>query len=281
MTTLFIFKNFFINCVYLYLNEYSVIVKLKIFFTYLKLTVTLLTIADLLRLKKTTVLGYKVDAFNYRTLQYLFGEIFVRNEYFFKSKLKKPIIIDCGSNLGMSVIFFKFLFPQAIIHAFEPDPITFHLLEKNIRNNNLSDVYLHNEAVSDKEGELTFYTDTIPGSLLMSLVKNRISGKEIKVQTISLADFIKNMKVNFFKIDIEGHEDVVIKDMANKKVLSKFDEMVIEYHHNIPNHASRFAEFISFLERSGFKYQIDASIIPVYSQRFQDILVRAYKKNES
>lgn len=259
------------------MNEYPVSEKLKIFFTYIKLTVTLLTIANLLRLKKTTVLGYKVEAFNYRTLQYLFGEIFVRNEYYFKSKLQKPVIIDCGSNIGMSVIFFKFLFPQAIIHAFEPDPITFKLLEKNIIANNFKNVYLHNEAVSDEKGELVFYTDVIPGSLLMSLIKDRISVKEIKVPAISLGDFIKNMKVNFLKMDIEGHEERVLKDLVSKKVLSNFDELIIEYHHNIHNHPSNFSIFLEYLEKASFKYQLDTSSIPIYKQKFQDILIYGYK----
>ena len=277
MLQLFIIKNFIFNCVYLAMTPYPSDMKMQIFLAYLKLTTTLLFIDPIARFKQTTVLGLTIEAFNYRTLQYLFGEIFVRNEYFFQTDVKKPVIIDCGSNIGMSVIFFKFLYPHATIHAFEPDPVTFALLEKNIKVNKLSDVHLHNEAVSDKKDQLTFYTEVTPGSLLMSVIKDRISGKEIKVPAISLADFMKKLNVTFLKMDIEGHENAVMKDLASKKILSSFDKMAIEYHHNIPAHPSRLAEFLVDIEKAGFNYQIDAASIPVIDRKFQDILIAAYK----
>lgn len=258
------------------MNKYPVGVKLRILFTYAKLVFISLTWAKIANTKKARVLGFVVEAFDYWTLQYLFGEIFVRSEYYFSSKSKKPIIMDCGSNIGMSILFFKFLFPDSVIHGFEPDPVTFALLDKNIKSNNLSGVHLHNVAVSDREEEISFYTDETPGSLLMSVIKGRMSSKEIKIPTIRFVDFIADYKVNFLKIDIEGHENVVFADLAASKALSKIDEMIIEYHHNITGEKSKLSGFLSLLEQSGFNYQIDGSTVPIYTKKFQDILIYAY-----
>ena len=60
--------------------------------------------------------------FFYSATELLHGlkEIFIENIY--KQTLReKPYIIDCGANIGMSVIYMKQLYPQAEIIAFEPD----------------------------------------------------------------------------------------------------------------------------------------------------------------
>src|SRR5690349_14366069 len=48
-------------------------------------------------------------------------EIFIDKVYLFHSAELSPRIIDCGANIGLSVIFFKRTFPSAKIIAFEPD----------------------------------------------------------------------------------------------------------------------------------------------------------------
>src|SRR5262245_6977657 len=53
---------------------------------------------------------------------YMFEEIFAKASYSFHSDTDRPLIFDCGSNIGMSVLFFKKLYPTARITAFEPDP---------------------------------------------------------------------------------------------------------------------------------------------------------------
>lgn len=70
-------------------------------------------------------------------LRILFREIFIEPSYFFRTERPHPLIVDCGSNIGMSVIFFKLLYPDARVLAFEPDPAPFELLEQNIRTNGM------------------------------------------------------------------------------------------------------------------------------------------------
>src|SRR5882672_4300265 len=101
---------------------------------------------------KVRLLGYEVSGFSYSALDYLFREVFLSGEYFFKTSEARPVIIDCGSNIGMSVLYFKYLFPDSRIMAFEPNPNTFRLLQKNMAANKVRDVRLHDIAVSDREG---------------------------------------------------------------------------------------------------------------------------------
>lgn len=56
---------------------------------------------------KESVLKYLVSAHDYKTLHYLFKEIFISNEYYFNPRTKEPIILDCGANIGMASLYFK------------------------------------------------------------------------------------------------------------------------------------------------------------------------------
>jgi predicted O-methyltransferase YrrM len=51
--------------------------------------------------------------------------------YRFNSLITKPLILDCGANVGVSVLYFKRLYPDAEIIAFEPDEDVFAILKQN------------------------------------------------------------------------------------------------------------------------------------------------------
>ena len=52
----------------------------------------------------------------------------MRHEYYFHTDKENPVIIDAGANIGDSMIYFKYLYPQATIYSFEPDVATFAYL---------------------------------------------------------------------------------------------------------------------------------------------------------
>ena len=56
------------------------------------------------------LLGYKISFMGEAHLRWLFGEIFMDASYFFHTDNDRPLIFDCGSNIGMSVLFFKKLY---------------------------------------------------------------------------------------------------------------------------------------------------------------------------
>lgn len=110
--------------------------------------------------------NYEVGFFDYFGLDYLFNEIFVGLEYHFETDQRAPFIIDCGSNIGMSILFFKTRYPDAEILGFEPSAQAFAQLQENVNRNLLRDVRVLPVAVSDTEGTIDFFIDPdAPGSL--------------------------------------------------------------------------------------------------------------------
>jgi hypothetical protein len=59
-------------------------------------------------------------------------EIYIDECYKFKAPNQEPRIIDCGANVGLSVFYFKHLYPLAKIQAFEADPVICGALRTNV-----------------------------------------------------------------------------------------------------------------------------------------------------
>jgi FkbM family methyltransferase len=225
------------------------------------------------------MLGFDIVYFDRPSLLNLYREIFVRQHYYFRPDTDSPLILDCGANLGMATLYFKWLYPKARIEAFEPDPTTFAALEKNVSQNQLTDVVTHNCALWSENGDIEFFVDhTIPGSPLMSTDRSRLDGMAIRVPSKRLSDFVLG-PVDFLKLDVEGSEHQVLCDLLSSGKAQSIKQMVVEYHHHIGDERSRLADFLRQLEQAGFEYQIHASLFPVTSQGvFQDMLIGAYRK---
>lgn len=248
--------------------------------TYLKL-LTKLIFHKIFKInyKKEKILNFVIFLFNYEVLVALFESIFIENEYYFQAANPLPAIIDVGSNIGVSVLYFKYLYPKSKIIAFEPDPETFKLLHRTIESNKLKNVKLHQIAVSDKKGIAYFYNDQDnPGSLLMSLRKERLPKDKVRVKTDVLSKYIPK-DLDLLKMDIEGAEEEVIPELSKHMSLRKVRYLVFEYHHHIDLNKDSFSNILGYLERNGFGYQIVSKLrSPVKQLIFQDILVYAKRK---
>ena len=60
-------------------------------------------------------------------------------------------VFDCGSNIGLSVRYFKYRLPNAKIVCFEPNEDTFLMLKKNTEK--IEGVELHNIGLANEKGE--------------------------------------------------------------------------------------------------------------------------------
>ena len=221
--------------------------------------------------------GYKVWGFDYSTLDYLFREVFLSKEYSFEPTTPEPVIIDCGSNIGMSILYFKDLFPKAKISGFEANPNTYKLLKKNVETNNLQDVQLYNVALSDHDGEISFFISENIGTLVGSTRSDRGGSVELKCVASKLSDHIKHFdKIDLIKMDVEGSEHLIIKDLVESSCMKIADQFLVEYHHHINNDPSMLADFLKKFETSGFDYSIKAGFRTLGS--FQDILIHFYKR---
>jgi FkbM family methyltransferase len=225
------------------------------------------------------ILDYRVKAYSLPTLAFLFREVFVDLDYHFVTDVPNPVILDCGSNIGMSVLFFKSLYPQASIIGFEPARQTFELLRHNVDSNHLPDVTVRQCAVGDSETPIAFFETAVAGSVTASIRAPRGGEKPVMVPQVRLSQII-DREIDFLKLDVEGAEWNVLNDLVASGRLRSIRQMVIEYHHHIEPEDDRLSAFLLELERHGYGYQLRAMPYGVRRPRqFQDLLIYAYRKD--
>jgi FkbM family methyltransferase len=178
---------------------------------------------------------------------YLFSlkEIFIDEVYKFKSKNEKPYILDCGSNIGLSSIYFKRLYPEAQIVGFEPDRQNFSLLKFNLSQFNYNDITIYQKAIWVENRELYFERSSSIGGHITDEERKNVE----KIESLRLKDFL-DRKIDFLKIDIEGFEYDVIFDCKDK--LINVGNIFIEYHSN-QNNPQMLGEMVIILKNAGFR----------------------------
>lgn len=65
--------------------------------------------------------GFKFEIADNLSFLFQYKEIFVDEYYKFKSDNESPVIYDCGSNVGTSCAYFKMIYPNSKIKAFEAE----------------------------------------------------------------------------------------------------------------------------------------------------------------
>ena len=183
----------------------------------------------------------------------IYRDVFIKRIYHFVAQCKNPLILDCGSNIGGTILYFKHIYPQARIIGFEPDPLIFSYLEENIKRNGIKGVELIRAALNGKEGIFEFYSDGKQGSRLEHHLRTNLEGWEKhEVRCVRLKNYLTE-PVDFMKMNIEGAEWEVLSDCKDRLQLIR--EMIIEYHH-LPGLPRTLHHILGLLDRQGFEYQI-------------------------
>ena len=181
-----------------------------------------------------------------------YEEVFKDKIYEFISNRENPVIIDCGANMGLSVLFFSKYYPNATIIAFEPEEPIFNILKRNVYTYKLENVILHKKAVWDKETTLQFFTDKGMGGSVTNVYTNQAP---TVVETIVLKDFL-HQKIDFLKMDIEGAEYTVLKSCGS--LLQNVENIFVEYHSFI-NEEQHLDDLLLLLKQNGFRYHLKQS----------------------
>ena len=207
---------------------------------------------------------------------YSHREIFIDEIYKFICNNDNPVIVDCGSNYGTSILYFKQLYPNAHIVGVEADPSIFEILEINIDKQNYNNITLLNKAISTDQGPVEFYGEGADGGRIHT---NLESKNTYEVETIPLDDLIEN-NVDFLKMDIEGSEADVI---CHSNKLKKVNEIFIEYHSFVDGD-QRLGDLLSCLTENGFRYYIQSQFcskkpfMKVESQLGMDLQLNIFAK---
>lgn len=180
-----------------------------------------------------------------------FEEIFWREIYHFPTSAKTPLILDCGANVGLSVIYFKLLYPQSRVIAFEPDEQIYALLHRNVAEFALENVELVNKAVWKEDATLEFAAD---GGVGGRVVTGHPSS--VKVPAIRLRPFLEH-PVDLLKLDIEGAETVVLEDCRD--LLKNVSKLFIEFHGD-SHSPQNLQRVLTILNEAGFRYYIKEAV---------------------
>jgi FkbM family methyltransferase len=154
-------------------------------------------------------------------------EIFVREVYLPPESLK-PIevlrIVDVGSNVGYSVVYWASLFRNAAIEAFEPHPEILRALRANLALNGLNERVKIFPFAAGTQNTTALLTDAGVGSTLTQ--DRSAAGYEVSVKDFFEA--VGSGQIDLLKMDCEGAEYDLIADprFANLNVKS----MVLEWH---------------------------------------------------
>lgn len=176
-----------------------------------------------------------------------YKEIFVSEIYRFDAGKEAPSILDLGANIGLSVLYFKSLYPKARVTAFEADPAIYECLKENVHANGFHDVELINKAVWDSNGTLCFQAEGGDGGRVAS------GDDGVEVEAIDIREHLASNTYDFLKMDIEGAEHVVFP--AIKDYLPQFKYIFLEYH-STPDRPQALASMLDFLSQAGFRFDI-------------------------
>ena len=191
---------------------------------------------------------YNVKLFNPNfkdpTFRYCNGGAYGNFYSNYLNKLKKKFhYIDIGANIGIYSLIASKNNKCIKIDAFEPNPAIYKNLKKN-----LSHLYYANSnevAITNKFGEIKFYID------LKSSGSSQIDNPKsnLKINAVN-RDFLKLLinKDQFIniKIDVEGHEHIVLDEIINSFDLKKINSIYIEIANDkvvLNNYVHKLKEF--------------------------------------
>lgn len=173
--------------------------------------------------------------------------------------IENPVIIDVGSHFGEFIKEILPYYPQAKYYCFEPCKDSFQKLEDRYKS--YGEITFNNCAVSDSEGIMKLYSH-VKESSGASLIKRDLEylGENFEkyieeVKVIKLSSYLKNKKINqvdYLKLDVEGNEYSIVKDLKDYLAAKKIRNLQFEF--GSPNIDSKIflRDFYSLLRPLGY-----------------------------
>lgn len=182
-------------------------------------------------------------------------------------------VLDIGAQSGFySLLLSKLVGPHGMVFAFEPLPANFRILQENVSMNNVQNVMIRREAVSDRSGDIEFEFPHAEPSLLAGPTVEGDDLGTFRVPSVSLDDFVRQtgQSIEFIKMDVEGAEVAVLKG-AIETLKSFHPPMIVELHFDAssqigPHPAVPLLEALGYeiewLNEVGYRSHVFAHWIP-------------------
>lgn len=176
------------------------------------------------------------------------GEIFAERQYAIDAPLpERPVIVDAGANIGVTALWFLSRYPGARLHAFEPEPENFRLLEANFGGD--PDVVLNRAGLLREPGVARFHLSPHAPMHSFRADADAGAGESIEVDAFPLGAYLRDReiaRVDLLKLDVEGSELDVLVGLGDE--VARVGRIVGEVHERLVD----VAAFYAALERAGF-----------------------------
>ena len=203
------------------------------------------------------------DPFDY-SAWWSFYEIFIKKEYDLVQK--GDIVVDIGANIGLFSLFALSKGVNKIL-SIEPDKRNYAHLKQNLSQ--FSEVTIVEEAISDKDGYIEFFTSEV--SSINSTIKNdenfsnftKEPIRSYKVSCLSASSLINKYnitKIDFLKIDCEGGEFAFFENLDIEFLTNKISKIVCEVHKFAGSQDDYENKIKSKLIKCGFSVQDSNSL---------------------
>ena len=174
---------------------------------------------------------------------------------------KVNIIVDAGASIGDITLNLTEVFPNSVIHAFEPFPEFFKILDEKSEINKRIIPYSCALSDSDGVGFLNINKSEDTNSLLNSDVhasnphSNLLETKETtEVETKKLDQIFPNETIDLLKLDLQGGEYNALQGAINlindQRIKCIICEVIFD---KIYNNQKNGSELLLFLESKDFK----------------------------
>jgi len=183
---------------------------------------------------------------------YCFARGFIEPEMALLKKIIRPssVAIDIGGNRGIYSYYISKLCKR--IEIFEPNPTCFNILESWASTN--EGINVHNLALSSQESISKLFIpidiDGVEHDSSGSIQKNTSANSRFEMVELQRLDAFRFEKIDFIKIDVEGHELSVLE--GAKQILKDYKPALlveIEQRHN----KQPIEEIFNFLKSYGYK----------------------------
>lgn len=191
----------------------------------------------------------------------------IDKEYIISLLPSNPVILDCGSHIGVDSLEFVNLNSNCIVHAIEPVSEIYNKLKENCKQ--FKQIITYNIALSDSTKEDIIYisSGTSDGSSSLLQPKDHlidhpdvIFSKTESIQCFTLDTWANNNginKIDLLWLDMQGME---LKMLKESKVIL---ESVTAIHTEVSMHETyegveTYDEVKKFLLQKGFKVKIEA-----------------------
>jgi FkbM family methyltransferase len=159
---------------------------------------------------------------------------------------KRPVIVDAGANIGAAALWYARLYPQAVILAVEPDPITVVMLERNVAR--YPDIEIVHAALGSDAGQVTL----VQGSLSDATQTVRADTGMAMTTMAELLATVPDGVPFIAKIDIEGFESDLFA--RNTAWIDDFFAIAVELHDwMLPGQRSSGTFQTAMAARTGFE----------------------------